>query len=100
LKVCIVAKDEDVEKVRETAFAHLENFRNHSNVMVIPLSESGEGTPTHWFCTFEASQPVFEKMKTLQNLSDIEEVKSVKDFLKARNLKMINPRDRTNASNT
>jgi len=54
----------------------------------IPLSESGKFPATHWFCFMTATDEMFEKMKSIQEHSIIED-SGPKEFLEKWNLQII-----------
>ncbi len=82
--ICTIAPDKDAASVREIAKPYFGD-----NVLSIPLSETGELPVTHWFCAFQATQLVIDKMFAAQNLSEME-VCDAKEFLQKRNLKVVN----------
>ena len=88
MQICILAKDEDVELVREKARREIEIFTNHTKILSIGLSENREKPITHWFCTFDATQEMIDKLKSIQELTDIE-VSNPKSFLKKHNLRTL-----------
>jgi hypothetical protein len=63
------------------------SFAKHTT-LAIPLSETGEPMPTHWFCTLNPSPDVYEQIKALQELSEVVEAEP-REFLQSRNLKAI-----------
>ena len=88
MKICILAKNEDVESARNKAKLEIEAFANHSRILGIGLSETGEKPATHWFCTFDASQEMIDKLKLIQELTEIE-VTNPRGFLREHKLKTI-----------
>lgn len=88
MQICILAKDEDVELVREKARREIEIFTNHTKILEIGLSKNREKPVTHWFCTFDASQEMIDKLKSIQELSEIE-VSDPRGFLRKHNLRTI-----------
>jgi len=88
MQVCILAKNEDIDGIREKARLEIEFFSNHTQILNIGLSETGEKPITHWFCTFNADQEMLDKLKSIQELTEIE-VANPRGFLSKRKLKTI-----------
>lgn len=88
MQICILAKNEDIELVREKARLEIESFANHTKILGIGLSENGEKPITHWFCTFDASQEMIDKLKSIQELTEIK-VSNPRGFLRKHKLKTI-----------
>jgi hypothetical protein len=88
MQVCILAKNENIEVVREKARQKIEKFANHYQILGIGLSETGEKPITHWFCTFDASQEMIDKLKSIQEFTEIE-VTNPRSFLKKFKLSLI-----------
>jgi len=89
MKICILANNEHVEEIRIKA-REIAEFSKHKNLS-IACSEDGELPATHWLCTFEASDGMSEKLLALKDKSEME-LAEPKDFLRSRNLKIINIR--------
>ena len=85
--ICILAKNEDVDAVRNTAKEAGLTF-GEKTILNIPVSPTGELPATHWFCTFNASPETYKKIKEIQKLTDIDTEKT-RNFLAERNLKII-----------
>jgi hypothetical protein len=108
MRICILCEDSKVELARENSKAILggitepkkpippllatikENLgipeiKEH---LSIPLSETGELPATHWFCFMNVSQTGYDKVKSVQEHSIIEE-SSPKEFLAKWNLQII-----------
>ena len=88
MQVCILAKNEDVEKAREKAKQEIEKFANHHQILSIGVSENGEKPATHWFCTFNASQKMLDKLKSIQEFTEIE-AENPRKFLKKFKLTLV-----------
>lgn len=88
MQICILAKNEDVEVVREKARQEIEIFANDPKILGIGLSEKGAKPATHWFCTFNASEEMFLKLKSIQELTNIEQI-NPRSFLRKINLRPI-----------
>jgi hypothetical protein len=86
MNICILCQDKDIAEVRQKA-KQIEQFAKHT-ALAIPLSETGEPMPTHWFCTLSPSPEVYEQIKALQNLSEVVEAEP-RAFLESRKLKAI-----------
>jgi len=84
--ICILASNENIDVVRERAKQILQ-FATHA-ALTVPVSEYGEMPATHWFCTFNASEEVFQQIKDLQEFSEVAEA-DPRTFLKEHNLKII-----------
>jgi hypothetical protein len=87
MRINILATNENVENVRNTAAAHFEHLARRG-FLTVPVSATGEYPATHWFCNFLISEEMHNKLMSLQNLSEME-LGSVKMFLKNRGLKII-----------
>lgn len=88
MQICILAKNENVEVVREKARQEIQEFKNHHKILSIGLSSNGEKPITHWFCTFDASQEMIDKLKSIQELTEIETC-NPRNFLKKSKLRFI-----------
>lgn len=89
MKICIMATSENVEAVRATAYENLPQLAGHQ-LLSYPVSSNGEEPVTHWACQVEANEELREKLRALQDLSDMEEM-SLKSLLKKKNLKLVLP---------
>jgi hypothetical protein len=97
MKICILATDDKVAVVRERA-ATIPAFVRHTT-MNIPLSPTGDAPPTHWFCTFDATDSMYQQIVALQQDSEV--VQSEPDaFLTSRNLKVISVQKMVEAKRT
>lgn len=88
MQICILAKNEDIDVVREKGRLEIEAFANHPKILGIGLSHNGEKPITHWLCTFNANQEMIDKLKSIQELTEIEEI-SPRGFLKKHKLRTI-----------
>lgn len=88
--VCILTKDFDVENSREIVRKEIPEFAAHQGILSIPLSENGSKPITHWFCAFNSTQEMLDKLKSIQNkeTTEIEECEP-KPFLASRKLKIV-----------
>lgn len=84
--ICILAADENIKEVRESA-KQIPQFAKHT-ALAIPVSPTGEMPVTHWFCTFKASEEVYQQIKDLQHFTEVVE-SAPRAFLEGRNLKII-----------
>lgn len=84
--ICILASNENISTVRERA-KQIPQFAEHTS-LAIPVSSDGEMPISHWFCTFNASDEVYQQVKDLQDLSEVVESEA-RPFLESRNLKVI-----------
>jgi len=84
--ICILSTDENIVIVRERA-KQIPQFAQHT-ALAIPVSATGDAPPSHWFCTFNASDEVFEAIKGLQEYTEVEEAEP-RPFLESRKLKII-----------
>jgi len=90
MNVCILVAAADVDKVREAAKS-LPLFKDTptDKLMNISLSESGEFPATHYFCVANVSKEVYKQMLAMRKYSEMSK-KDPKEFLKSKNLKVIN----------
>ena len=84
--ISILATNENVDAVRATATENIPELVGHQ-LLSIPVSPNGSAPITHWFCQFNTTQEICDRLLALQNLSEME-VNS-KDFLKSKNLKVV-----------
>ena len=84
--ICILCTDENIAVVRERA-KEIPQFASHT-ALAIPVSETAEMPPSHWFCTFNASDGVYQAIKELQEYTEVEESQP-QAFMESRNLKVI-----------
>lgn len=85
MNLCILAPNEFVEEVRDVASKNLDI---RGKILSIPVSENGTLPATHWFCSFNVSEKMRDKLLSLQNRT-IMEISDPKLFLKRNNLKII-----------
>lgn len=88
MQICILAKNENIEEVREKARQEVKEFEKHQTLLSVGLSSNGEKPITHWFCTFDASQEMIDKLKSIQELTEIE-ISNPRSFLKKNKLSSI-----------
>lgn len=86
MRLCIVAPNEHIDAIRQTA---IENGVPEAGLLAIPVSKTGELPATHWFCNYKVSQEMCEKLLALRTHSEMEITERWKDFLKSRELKII-----------
>lgn len=91
MRICILAPDEHVEAIRETARNNFPQFLGKS-LLHIPVSPTGELPITHWFCNFKISQEMYEKLINLRNLSEMEIYDFPHKFLDSKGLKIVTNR--------
>ncbi len=93
MRISILVSDANVAAVRAAAISGLKNYPKliHANLLSIPVSPTGDLPVTHWFCNFEGSDGLLEKLLALQNLSEIA-VADATDFLTQKNLKYVLPK--------
>lgn len=84
--VSILVTDDKVAAARESAKV-IEKFAGHTS-LALPLSATGEAPPSHWFCTFDASENVLDEIRALQKYTEVVELEPV-GFLRSRGLKTI-----------
>ncbi len=84
--ICILVDDEHVDAVREKASELIGTPKGA--ILTIPVSSTGELPATHWFCHFEVSQAMHDKLMAAREFSDMK-VGNPKAFLKDRELKRI-----------
>jgi len=84
--ICILISDEHIESGRESAKS-IPQFSKHT-ALAIPVSSSGDAPPTHWFCSFNASEEVYQQIKELQQFSEVVE-SAPRPFLESKELKII-----------
>ncbi|MEI8270348.1 MAG: hypothetical protein WCG45_03180 [bacterium] len=82
----VLCPDKDIIEAREKA-KDIAYFSNHTS-LTIPVSEEGNLPVTHWYCTFDVSQELYEEIKAAAYLS-IVEIGSPKEFLNKHNLRII-----------
>ncbi len=89
MNVCILVPSADVEKVRDAALT-VEFFAktNREKLMNIALSETGQEPATHYFCSANISQELYEKLSNMRKYSEMS-TEDPKNFLKSKNLKVI-----------
>jgi hypothetical protein len=80
MRICILCEDSKLSQVREKL--------GKSNVLSIPVSESGMKPATHWFCTMVVSEEKANNLLAKKELTEME-ITHPLDFLETRNLKMI-----------
>ncbi len=81
-KLCILCNVDDLESVKS-------KMRNQ-NILHIPVSPTGEPPATHMFCHMFTDATKTSRFLALQDLTIMEEVDSVENFLTERNLIIIN----------
>lgn len=96
MNICVITTTENLEAARESA-KQIEEFTGHTT-LAIPLSANGEYPPTHWLCSFNASDEVKDKIQAILSVSEME-IAEPRAFLKARNLKLINLKKMSKARN-
>jgi carboxypeptidase C (cathepsin A) len=84
MRMCILASDEHVETIRQTA---KNNGLVDMSLLTIPVSKTGELPATHWFCNFKVSETMRDKLLAMKNLSEMEETDNWQEFLNSRELK-------------
>lgn len=108
MRLCILCEGSKVELARENTkkiFGNQQKEKQELSPMIskikqafglpteggylqIPCSETGELPATHWFCFMNTNDDGFQKIKSVQEHSIIEE-SSPKEFLEKWNLKII-----------
>lgn len=83
--LCILCKDEDLVTVRQTASTSLGKV---GQVLNTPLSATGDGPATHWFCHFNVNEKRYQEYLAVQNLTTME-ISNPKDFLEKHGLKIV-----------
>lgn len=81
MRINILTENDKVEQVRESWL--------NKNVMKIPCSSTGEGPPTHWFCSMAGSEEKMMFIYSKKNLSIMELEVGPKEFLNKWGLKII-----------
>lgn len=84
--ICILVLNEHLDSARESA-KKIPQFEKHT-ALAIPVSENADLPASHWFCSFNASDDVFEQIKNLQEFSEVVE-SDPKEFLQSKNLQII-----------
>lgn len=70
MDITIICEDKWVKKVREKA----SKFMPTKRLMEVPLSNTGEGTPTHWMCyIMNVSEDLLSKIKKAEKYSTVVE---------------------------
>jgi hypothetical protein len=87
IQICISAKAEDVEAVRQSART-LSVFKEVKDILIIPLSPTGKLPITHYFCAFNYYEKIYNELMNIQKLSDVE-IGSPRQFLKIRKLRVV-----------
>jgi len=89
MNVCILVPAEDVEKVRDSA-ATLDAFKgaDRSKLMNIALSATGDEPATHYFCSANVSQEVYDKMQAMRKYSEMT-TEEAKPWLQSKGLKVV-----------
>ena len=108
MRICILCEDSKVNLARENSRSVFSSTRQASSKLnpsvstikrnlniqeaaehlTIPVSETGELPATHWFCFLNVTNEGYEKIKSIQEHSVIEEM-APKEFLEKWNLKII-----------
>jgi hypothetical protein len=102
MRLCIICEDKDIEAARENCKniftgkkpdnLNLPSFIDKDSLpkthLSIPLSESGEGLATHWFCFLSCDDSTHQRIFNNKLYSHVEE-SSPKEFLEKWNLKII-----------
>jgi hypothetical protein len=83
IRISILCEDKDVEQVRVTSL----KLMNHKS-MTIPCSITGDFPITHWFCSMNTNEELYNKLLTAQKYSIIEAI-GPKQFLNRWNMKII-----------
>lgn len=86
--ICILARDENVEEVREKAKNNVPEVSKHPQILQIPLSRTGLKPITHWFCTFKISPGLYERLISIRDLTEMD-IANPKTFLNDRGLKFV-----------
>ena len=90
MKIFILVENQYVDLARSIARQHLDLG---PALLKSRASQSGQAPNTHWYCYFEASTKVIDKILELQTHAIVETDISLEDALKKYNLKRI-PNDR------
>ena len=107
MRICILCEDSKVQLARQNSKGILAESSNPKPLtpilaaikqnlglpevkehLSIPVSETGELPATHWFCFMNVTEAGYEKVKSVQEHSIIEE-SSPKEFLTKNGLKII-----------
>lgn len=100
MRIAILATKENVEAVRQRAKENLQDTPiARDTILSIPLSENGKYPVSHYFCSFKVTEDFYARLKQLEELSKIEEIDSIKQFLKDNNLKLISELPPKNENN-
>lgn len=92
MRICILCEDRHVNEVRKSTMSNFSDSEvsENNNIMGIRLSPTGYLPQTHWFCFLSVKEETFQKIKSVQNLTKIEE-SNPREFLEKFGLKLVKP---------